>query len=140
MKEIALIEDNLNDAELTELALRRSAMDVSIHHFRDGADALKALVEEAGGLAHAFFGLQMIFLDLKLPKLNGFQVLERLRSNSEFRTIPIVVLTSSAVESDIRLAYELGANSYIVKPIDFQKHSETIVKATQYWTEINTLP
>lgn len=140
MSEIALIEDNANDAELTALALKKSGMDLKIHTFRDGAEALTALVNDAGELASDLFGLQMIFLDLKLPKLNGFQVLEHLRELPAFDVIPVVVLTSSAVESDIRKAYALGANSYIVKPIDYKEHSTTIARAARYWTQLNTIP
>lgn len=137
MIEIALIEDNPNDVELTQIALRKAGIDFNMHVFRDGAMAIDALSPaDAAVLNH----LKLIFLDLKLPRLNGFEVLEQLRNDERFSIIPIVILTSSAVESDQRKAYSLGANSYIVKPIDYLEHSKTVTQAVRYWTEINSTP
>lgn len=134
---ICLIEDNSNDIELTAIALRKARIDVQMHSFKDGAIALEELCHKP----FQFLGsLRLILLDLKLPKINGFEVLEALRSRAEFQTIPIVILTSSAVESDVIKAYSLGANSYIVKPIDYKKHGQAITQAVHYWTEINTQP
>jgi CheY-like chemotaxis protein len=134
---IGLIEDNLSDIELTKIALRKAAIDTPVAVFLDGAEALSQLADEE---ATGKFNLKMLFLDLKLPKINGFEVLERLRSKPHFVSIPIIILTSSAVESDVQRAYELGANSYIVKPINYLEHANAVTLAVRYWTEINTLP
>lgn len=137
MVEIALVEDNLNDIELTQIALRKAGIDLKMHVYRDGAMALEALTPAENSILNQ---LRLIVLDLKLPRLNGFEVLEQLRSDERFNTIPIIILTSSAVESDQRKAYALGANSYIVKPIDYLDHSKAITQAVRYWTEINSIP
>ncbi len=134
---ICLIEDNSNDIELTTIALRKARIDVQMHSFKDGAIALEELCNRPFAFIRS---LRLILLDLKLPKINGFEVLEALRSKPEFEAIPIVILTSSAVESDVVKAYSLGANSYIVKPIDYKEHGQAITQAVRYWTEINTLP
>ncbi len=137
MTEIALIEDNPNDVELTKIALRKAGIDLNVHVFRDGAMAIDALLPTNTSVLNH---LRLIFLDLKLPRLNGFEVLQQLRNDERFNTIPVVILTSSAVESDQRKAYSLGANSYIVKPIDYLEHSKAVTQAVRYWTEINSTP
>ncbi len=137
MTDIVLIEDNANDAELLLLAVRKAGLALNIKTLRDGAEALKYLNPDTA--LPALTSIRLILLDLKLPKLNGFQVLEELRRNAQFERIPIVVFTSSAVESDVHKAYKLGANSYIVKPIDYVEHSKTVTQTIRYWTEINVI-
>lgn len=137
MIEIALIEDNANDVELTQIALRKAGIEFNMHVYRDGAMAIDALTPLGNSILSQ---LRLIILDLKLPRLNGFEVLQRLRRDERFTAIPIVILTSSAVESDQRKAYLLGANSYIVKPIDYLDHSKAVTQAVRYWTEINSIP
>lgn len=134
---ICLIEDNSNDVELTKIALRKAGMAVELLVFRDGAEALDSLLT---GDPMLLSGLRIIFLDLKLPRINGFEVMQKLRSSALFDAVPIVILSSSAVESDIQRAYSLGANSYIVKPIDYLQHARAVTETVRYWTEINTLP
>lgn len=133
--DIVLIEDNANDAELLLLAVRKAKLVLNIKTLRDGAEALSYLQCRENSFDAS--ALRLILLDLKLPKLNGFQVLEELRKNDNFERVPIVVFTSSAVESDIHKAYQLGANSYIVKPIDYVEHSKTVTQTIRYWSEIN---
>lgn len=137
MTDIVLIEDNANDAELLLLAVRKAGLAFNIKTLRDGAEALQYLSPDT--VSPAITSIRLILLDLKLPKLNGFQVLEELRRDAQFERIPIVVFTSSAVESDVHKAYKLGANSYIVKPIDYVEHSKTVTQTIRYWTEINVI-
>lgn len=137
MTDIVLIEDNANDAELLILAVRKAKLAINITTLRDGAEALSYLMPDVALPARAT--IRLILLDLKLPKLNGFQVLEELRTDASFDRIPVVVFTSSAVESDVHKAYKLGANSYIVKPIDYVEHSKTVTQTIRYWTEINVI-
>lgn len=134
---LCLIEDNSNDVELTQIALRKAGLTVDMVVFRDGALALDGLLAADSGLHQE---LTMVFLDLKLPRINGFEVLQRLRGDARFDTVPVVILTSSAVESDIRKAYALRANSYIVKPIDYIEHAKAVTQSARYWLETNTLP
>lgn len=135
--DIVLIEDNANDAELLLLAVRKAGLSLNIKTLRDGAEALAYLTPDGTALTRT--PIRLVLLDLKLPKLNGFQVLEELRGHASFEQVPIVVFTSSAVESDILKAYKLGANSYIVKPIDYVEHSKTVTQTIRYWTEINVI-
>ncbi len=135
--EIVLVEDNANDAELALLAFKKAGMDLKVHTLRDGAEAVSFFVNDDGAVTDKAYSLRAVFLDLKMPKLSGFQVLKELRSHPELVTIPIIVLSSSAVDSDIREAYRLGANSYLVKAIDYTQHSEELSKALQYWIGIN---
>lgn len=136
-REIVLVEDNSNDAELALLAFRKAEIDLKVHTLSDGVEAIAFFVNKNGDVTDNAFSVRAIFLDLKMPKLSGFQVLKELRSHSELATIPIIVLSSSAIDSDIREAYRLGANSYLVKAIDYIEHSEELSKALQYWVAIN---
>ena len=125
--EILLIEDNLNDAELSLYALRKFKIANHIHHARDGAEAL----DYVSGSDVSVSSLpaqhpRLILLDLKLPKVDGLEVLRRLKADETTRTIPVVVLTSSREERDIIESYNLGVNSYIVKPIDFEQFTEAV--------------
>lgn len=131
---ILLIEDNEDDAELTKIALRKTKRNDLVFWVKDGAEALDFLLGRGAYEAkHWRSDLKLIFLDLKLPKQNGFEVLEVLKYTGGNFNTPICVLTSSNVESDIEKAYKLGANSYIVKPIDFKEHLESVNKAVNFW-------
>src|SRR5439155_8245780 len=110
--EILLVEDNPNDAELTQRALKKTNLDVGLTIARDGAEALEYLLSNRPKP-------KVIFLDLKLPKIDGIEVLRRLRADDRTRAVPVVVLTSSQEERDIKECYKLGANSYVVKPVEF---------------------
>jgi two-component system response regulator len=139
--EILLIEDNLNDAELSLYALRKFKIANHIHHARDGAEALEYVFgsDDAGSRLPAQ-SPRLILLDLKLPKVDGLEVLRRLKANEATRTIPVVVLTSSREERDIVESYNLGVNSYIVKPIDFEQFTEAVRDVGLYWLLLNQVP
>ncbi|WP_306642833.1 response regulator [Sanyastnella coralliicola] len=134
---IVLVEDNANDAELTLMALKKAGLDLGVKVMRDGAEAIEYLLESGHTRDDEFSALKLIYLDLKLPKRSGFEVLERIKTSGEFIGIPVVILTSSGIESDVEQAYKLGANSYMVKPIDYAQHGKDISEATKYWTTIN---
>lgn len=135
---ILLIEDNEDDAELTQIALKKTKRDDLVYWVKDGAEALDFLLGRGNYEEnHWRSNLKLIFLDLKLPKQNGFEVLEVLKYTGNNFEIPICVLTSSNVESDIEKAYRLGANSYIVKPIDFTEHVQSVNKAVNFWLRNN---
>jgi two-component system response regulator len=130
---ILLIEDNEDDAELTSIALAKAGRKELMHWVKDGVEALDLLLGRNNYTEdHWRANLAIVFLDLKLPKQNGFEVLQLLNNNNT-AVPPICVLTSSNVESDIDKAYALGANSYIVKPIDFKEHISSVNKAVDFW-------
>ena len=139
--EILLIEDNLNDAELSLYALRKFKIANHIHHARDGAEALDYIFgSETDGSKSPVQNPRLILLDLKLPKVDGLEVLRKLKANETTRTIPVVVLTSSREERDIIESYNLGVNSYIVKPIDFEQFTEAVRDVGLYWLLLNQVP
>lgn len=139
--EILLVEDNPNDVELTLHALKKHNLANRIHVVRDGAEALDFIF---GSGAYAGRRLEdrpkVILLDLKLPLVDGLEVLERIKSDPRTRTIPVVMLTSSREEPDIARSYELGVNSYIVKPVDFQQFTEAVRNLGLYWLLLNQPP
>ncbi|MCU4177796.1 response regulator [Carboxylicivirga sp. N1Y90] len=130
---IMLVEDNPVDLDLTMRAFKSQKLDNPILTARDGEEAL-AFIEkwEKGEPRPA-----IILLDLKMPKVNGLEVLRVLKSHSSFKTIPVVVLTTSSESSDVKEAYQLGANSYIVKPVDFEKFLEVAKQIDLYWRVLN---
>ena len=139
--EILLIEDNLNDAELSLYALRKFKIANHIHHARDGAEALEYIFgSELSGSKLPAQNPRLILLDLKLPKVDGLEVLRKLKANELTRTIPVVILTSSREERDIIESYSLGVNSYIVKPIDFEQFTEAVRDVGSYWLLLNQVP
>jgi CheY-like chemotaxis protein len=139
--EILLVEDNPTDLELALRVFRKHDLANRIEVARDGAEALDFLFGEG---AHAGRGgLQIpkvILLDLKLPKIGGLEVLRRIKGDPRTRTIPIVVLTSSQEEKDLVESYELGVNSYIVKPVDFDQFSDCLKQIGIYWLLSNAPP
>ncbi len=138
--EILLVEDNMNDAEMTMRALRKNVTQ-KIFHVKDGAAALDFFAAKgqfAGrNLNHR---PKVVLLDLKMPKVDGLEVLEKLKSNESTKTIPIVVLTSSNQDPDIEKCYLLGANSYIVKPVDFESFHKVVSELGLYWIINNQGP
>jgi len=136
--EIILIEDNSIDAELAIKALKRGGAEGEIHILKDGADALEY-----------FFGMgkfkgrqtnilpSLVLLDLMIPKVSGFEVLELIRANKHTSSIPVVVFSSSSVDADIEKAYQLGANAFIVKPIDFNSYSQLMKSVAEFWINCN---
>ena len=141
MVDILLAEDSDADAEMTLRALRKSNIGNVVHRVRDGQEALDFL-----GRTGAYAGaspsrhLKLVLLDLKMPKVDGAEVLRQLRANETFRTLPVVVMTSSNEERDITQTYLLGANSYVVKPIDFTQFASTVVEIGLYWIVTNRVP
>lgn len=132
--EILLVEDNANDAELTLRALKQRNLANQVRLCRDGAEAVDFFADGAGPVP------KVVLLDLKLPKLDGLEVLRRLKSDARTKSIPVVVLTSSREEPDIERAYELGANSYIVKPVDFEAFARAVSDVGLYWLLLNHPP
>ncbi len=139
--EILLVEDNLNDAELSLYALRKFKIANHIHHARDGAEALEYIFGEHPAIDEPPVQFpRLILLDLKLPKIDGQEVLRKLKSHEATRTIPVVVLTSSREERDILESYNFGVNSYIVKPIDFEQFTQAVRDVGLYWLLLNQVP
>ena len=130
---ILLVEDNPVDVDLTLRALKKQKSNTMIVVARDGEQALEQMESWNQGAPVPM----VILLDLKLPKVDGHQVLETLKSHPVYKTIPIVVLTSSGDDRDVSKAYELGANSYIVKPVSFDKFIEVAAQIELYWTGLN---
>lgn len=136
--EFLLVEDNPDDAELTLRAFRRRGLTHSFHVVRDGAEAIEYLLGASRGEERRL--PRVVFLDLKLPKVSGLEVLSRIRANEGLSGLPVVVLTSSSEEADMRDAYRLGANSYIVKPVEFEKFERVVSDVGLYWLQLNQLP
>lgn len=139
--EILMVEDSPDDADLALLALRDHKLTNRIDVVRDGAEALEYLFC-TGQYAHRDIEQppRLILLDIKLPKVDGLQVLERLKTDERTRTIPVVILTSSSEEPDIERGYKLGANSYIVKPVDFDQFANAVRQVGYYWMLLNQPP
>ena len=137
-KMILLVEDNPDDEELTLMAFRQSHILNPVHVARDGAEAIDFLFGTGG---HAGRDLSvmptMILLDLKLPKLDGFAVLRRIRADARTRFLPVVILTSSKEDQDLVESYSLGCNSYIRKPVDFTQFAEAARQLGIYWLLLN---
>ncbi len=130
---ILLIEDNPVDVDLTLRAFKKQNLTNPIEIARDGEEAINMVAKWEAGKPIPI----VILLDLKLPKFNGLEVLKEIKSHPVFQKIPVVVLTSSSEDSDINTAYKLGANSYIVKPVEFDKFIEVAAQIELYWTVLN---
>jgi two-component system response regulator len=139
--EILLVEDNPNDAELALRALKKNNIANKIHLVKDGAEALDFIFGK-GAYTERNIGNKpkVVFLDLKLPKVNGLEVLHKIKSDERTKTIPIVVLTSSHEERDLVESYKFGVNSYIVKPVDFDKFIQAVSQLGMYWMLLNKQP
>lgn len=133
---ILLIEDNPMDIDLTRKAFARRNLTNPIEVARDGEEALAWITRWEAGEGHP----TVILMDLKLPKIDGLEVLRQLKSHPVFCTIPVIVLTTSSEDSDVQTAYQLGANSYIVKPVNFDKFMKVAEQIELYWTVINKPP
>ncbi len=138
---IVLVEDNPADAELAILALNNARIGNDIQWLQDGAEALDFLFCR-GEYTHRSVKNQpkVILLDLKLPKVNGLEVLRQVKSDPRTKMIPVVVMTSSAEDRDVIDSYQLGVNSYIVKPVDFEKFNQVVQQLGFYWLLFNHAP
>jgi two-component system response regulator len=140
-KIILLVEDNPDDVALTLRALKKNHIVNEVVVARDGEEALEYLTATGRHAGRAVAVLpQVILLDLKLPKLGGLEVLRAIRANPQTRLLPVVVLTSSSEEPDIIASYDLGANSYIRKPVDFNQFLEAVRQLGLYWLLLNQAP
>jgi two-component system response regulator len=139
--EVLLVEDSLEDLELTQRALRNANLGNHIQVARDGAEALDFIFCEG---EHAGRKIEdtpkLILLDLKLPKVDGLEVLQRIKDDSRTRHIPVVVLTSSKEQSDLIRSYQMGVNSYIVKPVNFESFATAVQELGMYWLLLNQPP
>jgi two-component system, response regulator len=136
---VLLVEDNVDDAELTIRALRKHNMANELKWVQDGAEAL-AFLFGPDGPTHVDHAPKIILLDLRLPKVDGLEVLQRLKADPITRTIPVVVLTSSTQDEDMIRSYQLGVNSFVSKPVKFEEFSEKVVQLGMYWLLINRSP
>ena len=136
--ELLIVEDNPSDLELTLRALRKTNAPHQIHVTKDGDEALEYLFCNGRYASrHPGHAPRVIFLDLKLPKIDGMEVLRRLKTDDRTRLIPVVMLTSSAQDRDLHACYELGANSYIVKPVDMEQFMAAVNSIGLYWLGLN---
>ena len=139
--EILLIEDNELEAELAMRSLKRSNLANKLKHIDDGAEALDFIFSTGKYAGRAFpFNPKLILLDLKLPRVNGLEILRQMKSNDATNMIPVVVLTSSNEEKDKIESYKLGVNSYIVKPVSFESFTKAITEVGLYWLLLNQNP
>ena len=139
--EILMVEDNPTDAELALRALKKSNLANKLFWVKDGAEALD-FIFAAGKYSNRDINVKpkVILLDLRLPKVDGMEVLRRIRSDERTKLIPVVILTSSREDKDIVESYRLGANSYIVKPVEFENFSKTVSELGYYWLLLNKEP
>jgi CheY-like chemotaxis protein len=139
--EILLVEDSQDDLDMTLRALRKANMANHIQVARDGAEALEFVFCEGAHAARKIENIpKLIMLDLKLPKIDGLEVLKRIKGDPRTRMIPVVVLTSSKEQNDVIKSYGLGGNSYIVKPVDFESFAAVVQKLGMYWLLLNQPP
>lgn len=138
--EILLVEDNAADAELALRALKKGRLANNVQWLRDGSEALDYVYCEGQYAGRTNGNPKLILLDLKMPKVSGAEVLEHIKSDENKKMIPVVIMTSSQEEKDLVSSYRLGANSYIVKPVDFEQFQEVVHSAGFYWAVLNKLP
>jgi len=138
--DILLVEDNPTDAELAMRALRKGKVANNVTWVKDGAEALEFIFRSGAYAGRPDQNPRLILLDLKLPKVDGIEVLKQIKADERTRAIPVVMVTSSQEGRDITESYKLGVNSYVVKPVEFDAFSETVAKAGLYWMLVNKTP
>lgn len=139
--EILIVEDNSSDAEMTIRALKKNNLANKLIHLKDGAEALNFIFAEGNYSYRKVENVpKVILLDLKMPKLNGIEVLQKIKSDERTKKIPVVVLTSSKEDPDIQECYRLGVNSYVVKPVEFDKFVKAISELGLFWMILNQPP
>jgi CheY-like chemotaxis protein len=140
VRTILLAEDNENDVELTLAALRSNRVANDVIVVRDGAEALDYLYRRNSFADKGFEQPALILLDLKMPKIDGLEVLRQIKNDAALKTIPVVMLTSSREETDLFRTYDLGVNAYVVKPVEFTSFMEAVKVLGQFWAVINESP
>jgi len=140
VKRIVLAEDNANDVELTMTALRENHVINEVVVVRDGAEALDYLYKRNAYAGRPGNNPALLLLDLKMPKVDGIEVLRQVKSDVALKTIPVVVLTSSREEQDLVRTYDLGVNAYVVKPVDFHEFIEAVKLLGGFWAVVNETP
>lgn len=138
--EILLVEDSSADAEMTLRTLKRRGIANHIDWVRDGVEALEYLFLEGRYSARENGLPKLVLLDIKMPRMNGLQVLERMKQDPRTSGIPVVMMTSSREDGDLIASYKLGVNSYVVKPVDFAEFAETVAQVGMYWMIANEAP
>lgn len=138
--DIIVVDNDPDDAELTTYALKESNKTLRMMYFKTGQDVLNYLFQESGQHQNALIDLKLILLDLKIPKIDGLEILKRIREREQTRNLPVVILTSSRERKDVLKAYALGANSYVIKPVGFELFVKTVSALAHYWTELNVSP
>ena len=138
--EILLVEDNPLDAELTTRALQNGGLANKLLWVKDGQEALDFLFRDGEYAGREDSAPRLVLLDLKMPKVDGMEVLKAVKANERTRRIPVVVMTSSQEEKDVAQTYDMGVNSYVVKPVDFNSLAELARQAGYYWLAINRTP
>ena len=140
LKRILLVEDSVRDAELILDALEPHQLAGEVVHVRDGAEALDYLYRRGGFAGRADGQPVLMLLDLKLPKVDGLEVLRQIKGDAALKIIPVVMMTSSRQEQDLVRSYELGVNAYVVKPMKFQDFVEAVKQVGGFWAKINEVP
>ncbi len=138
--EILLVEDNPYEAELAIRGLKKHNFANNLHHIDDGADALDFIFGRGKYANSQADTPKLILLDIKLPRVDGIEILRQIKSHEKTKSIPVVVLTSSKENQDVKACYELGVNSYIVKPVDFDSFAKAVAELGMYWMLLNTAP
>ena len=138
--EILLVEDSDADAEMTTRAIRKGNVVNRLVRVRDGVEALEFVFREGAYSQRSGGNPRLILLDLKMPRLGGIDVLRRLKADQTTKTIPVVVFTSSAEEKDVVESYQLGVNSYLVKPVEMTAFTDVITQTGLYWAVMNRMP
>lgn len=140
--EVLLVEDNSNDAELTIRELRKHNLANNLVHVKDGQEAIEFIFGTGryAELRDTLYQPKVVLLDIQMPKVNGIEVLRKIKSDPATKSTPVVMLTSSKEDPDIHKCYELGANSYIVKPVNFESFAESIKNLGFYWLLLNQPP
>jgi CheY-like chemotaxis protein len=140
--EVLLVEDNMNDAELTIRELKKHHLANNLFHAKDGEEALDFIFATGkyAGIRNVNHSPKVVLLDIQMPKVNGIEVLQKIKSDERTKTIPVVILTSSKEDPDIQKCYALGANSYMVKPVNFERFAEAIRNLGFYWLLLNQPP
>jgi CheY-like chemotaxis protein len=140
LKRILLVEDDPNDIELIIIALEKNNLANEVFVSRDGKEALDYLLDPRKNESTKVRNPSLILLDLKIPKISGLEVLKQIRTNDPLKMIPVVILTSSREEPDVKEAYRLGANAYVVKPVNFNEFISAVKEIGFFWARINEPP